>query len=412
MAAIDPNDLTAALGGTPGNLSPNSTATFRATRTTLQAVIAQLNPPVQPQPQVQVPVPPPVQPQGQAQGQVQGPAPPRVGGVVMSSGVLTAWVGGGTGANALLIPASAKVYRSQDLSLKMKTEKACMIGMPESRRLPPPGSMDVKDMSSVISLSDWIRGLSSALKECGLDTVFRATIDGDEVYLLEKWGKATKDNVDAHLLFLRNTNDRYDMENLTMSGKFLLNSLNDEMLKRTEQELGQTLADAVTGPDVFRAVIALHSMLNDSTERQFVEKLQKLKLTEEPGEDVSEFANKVVSIAHHIVGLTETGVSDLHTLVYTSFDGSSTPTFATAVSNLLSQCFLNAATAANRLSDWEYQVGMLKGLYRDLKSRNSWNALQHAKEKVEAQGLIAESQLLTLTAEVQRLTRIVGNVGK
>ena len=33
------------------------------------------------------------------------------------------------------------------------------------------------------------------------------------------------------------------------------------------------------------------------------------------------------------------------------------------------------------------------------------------KEKVEAQGLVAESQNLALTAEVQRLTRIVGNVG-
>lgn len=135
------------------------------------------------------------------------------------------------------------------------------------------------------------------------------------MYLLEKWGKATKDVVDAHVARIRTLNDPYDLENLTMSGKFLLNSLNDEMLTRTEQELGQTLSDAINGPDVFRAVIALHSMLNDSTERQFVEKLQKLKLTDEPGEDVSNFSNKVLSIAHHIEGLTETGVSDLHTLI-------------------------------------------------------------------------------------------------
>lgn len=65
----------------------------------------------------------------------------------------------------------------------------------------------------------------------------------------------------------------------------------------------------------------------------------------------------------------------------------------------------------NRYADWEHQVGMLKLLYRDLKSRNCWNALQHVKEKVEAQGLVADAHILTLTAEVQRLTRIVGNTG-
>lgn len=393
-------DLTTALGATPAGLSPGSTTTFRATRTNLQAVVATLN-----LPQV-------AQAQGQANAGANQVVPPRVGGIVLSNGVPTVWVGGGIVASTILVqPASAKAYRSEDLSLKMKTEKACTVGLPESRRLPPPGSMDVKDMTSVISLSDWIRGLSASLKECGMDTVFCVTIGGNEIYLLEKWGKATKDIVDTHLANLRILNDRYDLENLTLSGKFLLNSLNDEMLTRTEQELGHTLADSVTGPDVFRAVIALHSMLNDSTERQFVEKLQKLKLSEEPGEDVSEFSSKVLGIAHHIVGLTETGVSDLHTLIYSTFDGSSTPTFATAVSNLLSQCFLNAATPGNRIADWEHQVNMLKLLYRDLKSRNSWNALHHTKEKVEAQGLVGESQIQSLTAEVQRLTRIVGNVG-
>ena len=224
MAAINPNDLTVALGATPPG-TPTSQATFRTTRQILQDVVALMqlhggganpnpNPPVQnnPLPVVAFPVP-----------------QPRVGGIVMSNGVPTAWVGGGTGAALLAVPASAKAYRSQDLSLKMKTEKACMAGLPESRRLPPPGSMDVKDMSSVISLSDWIRGLSSALKECGLDTVFRAQVNGVEVYLLEKWGKATKDVIDTHVAHLRTLNDPYDMENLTMSGKFLLNSLNDEM---------------------------------------------------------------------------------------------------------------------------------------------------------------------------------------
>lgn len=400
---ITPADLAIAIGATPGNLTPTAETAFRTTRTLLQAVVAQL--------QVAQAPPTPLVAPAQVVGPIQPPHP-RVGGLVMSNNVATAWVGGGTGASALLTPASAKAYRSQDLNLKLKTEKACMIGLSEARRLPPPGAMDVKDFASVISLSDWIRGLSSAIKECGLDTVFRADIDGVEVYLLDTWGKATKTIVAAHVANLRLMNDSYDLENLMMSGKFLLNSLDDEMLKRVEQELGQTGAEDVTGPSVFAAVIALHSVLNDSTERQFVEKLQKMKLKDEPGEDVAFFSNKVLSVAHHITGLSEHGVRDLHTLIYTSFNESTTPTFATAVSNLISRCFLEEATPINRLADWEHQVAALKIFYRDLKSRNEWNAVKNVKETVEAQGLVgtpAPSEVAVLQAEVQRLTRMVGN---
>lgn len=134
MAAIDPNDLTVALGATPPG-TPTTQAAFRTTRQILQDVVALMqlhggggvnpnpNPPVQNNP---LPV-----------GPIPGPIPqPRVGGIVMSNGVPTAWVGGGTGTALLTVPASAKAYRSQDLSLIMKTEKACTCGLPEVYHLP------------------------------------------------------------------------------------------------------------------------------------------------------------------------------------------------------------------------------------------------------------------------------------
>jgi hypothetical protein len=106
------------------------------------------------------------------------------------------------------------------------------------------------------------------------------------VFLLEKWGKATKENVDAHVTHLCNNGDEYDLQNLKLLAKYLFNSLDNDMLKQTEQELGNTLAREATGPDVYAAVIALHSVLNDSTKRFCINKLSKHKLIDEPGENV------------------------------------------------------------------------------------------------------------------------------
>jgi hypothetical protein len=418
-AAIDPFDLGVALGATPPT-TPNGTATtpaeqadFRAQRIALQAVfnanapvVANVAPavPAPPVPQVAPPVP-----QQQAAVAPVPPIQPRAGGISMVRNELVPWVGGGyTPATTILQPFSVLAFRSSDLSLALKVEKECMVGLTETRRLMPLGAVDTKDASSSVTLNQWIRTLAHALKERGLDSVFRANIDGTEVFLLEKWGKATKVNVDAHVTYLLAHGDEYDHKNLKLSAKYLLNSLDNDMLKRTEQELGNTLTQEATGPDVYAAVIALHSVLNDSTERFYISKLSKHKLVDEPGENVGTFADKVVSIAHHNEGISEHRVSDLHTLVYQCFDGASTTTFASAVSNLLAKCFQNDAT----VRDWESNVTMLKQMYRDLVTRSLWSALKHTKEKVEAQGLRASSEVKSLKAELKRLTKIVsGNAG-
>jgi hypothetical protein len=196
--------------------------------------------------------------------------------------------------------------------------------------------------------------LKNALIERGLDSVFRADIDGVEVFLLEKWGKATKANIDAHVEALRLHGDEYDRKNLKLSAKFILNSLDNEMLRRTEHELGNNTANETTGPDVYAAVIALHSVLNDSTERFYIAKLSAFKLVKEPGQNVSTFSDNVLSVARHIDGISEHAVNDLHTLIYECYKGCSTEEFAAAVSNLLMRGFQNDPT----VRDWETNVTM------------------------------------------------------
>jgi hypothetical protein len=117
------------------------------------------------------------------------------------------------------------------------------------------------------------------------------------------------------------------------------------------------------------------------------------------------FSDKVVSIAHHIEGIMENKVSDLHTIIYQCYEGSSTPTFATAVSTLLAKCFQND----KEVHKWEENVTMLKSMYCDLKMRASWVALKHTGEKVEAQGLSAEANIRAMKAEVKRLTKLVAS---
>jgi hypothetical protein len=187
---------------------------------------------------------------------------PRRGNITQVNNNQVPWVGGGgTLATTLNNPASSLALRPNDLSLALKVEKACIQGLPEARRLPVPGIVDTQSASTSVKFADWIYMMKNALVERGLDSVFRAEIDGVEVFLLDKWGKATKANIDAHVEDLRLHGDEYDCKNLQLLAKFILNLLDDEMLRRTERELGNATANETTGPDVYAAVIALHSVL-------------------------------------------------------------------------------------------------------------------------------------------------------
>ena len=172
------------------------------------------------------------------------------------------------------------------------------------------------------------------------------------------------------------------------------------MLRRVEQELGNNNNHSPTGPDVFAAVIALHTVINHSSQRLYLAQLQKLKLVKEPGEDVNLFSDKVLSIARHIGGLSVSPIPDLHTLIYQCYEGSSTPTFASTVTNLLADCFKLVPTAEN----WENNVAYLKQLYRDLVTRSCWVALATMKEKVD--GTAAKATVTSLKAEIKRLKRV------
>jgi hypothetical protein len=124
-------------------------------------------------------------------------------------------------------------------------------------------------------------------------------VNNEETFLLEKWGQATKEMIENQIVFLNANGDKYDRKNLGLAAKFILKLLSIEMLRRTESEIGNALDHAANGLEVFSAVIALHSVLNDSTERHYVDQLIKLKLVDEPGQkrkECTETHEKLVRI--------------------------------------------------------------------------------------------------------------------
>jgi hypothetical protein len=420
MAANLPPDFVYALGATPPAsprgtlLNPAGIQAFRDRRDTLRqqilnaviqgAAVVQGAPAI-PQPVVgPVPAVIPV-----------APVVPRCGGLELVNNVQIPWTGGGTNgtATAILTPKSTYAYRSRDLNTALKVEKACTEGLPESRHLPAPGTTDTSAAANSITFAEWLYMLRMALIERGLDSVFRPTIGNQEVFLLEKWGQATKEVIDAHVewLYQPNQGDAYDHQNLQLSAKFILNSLDTEMLRRTENEIGNALQRAPTGLEVFGAVISLYSVLNDSTERHFTDKLLKLHLADEPGQNVMTFSDKVLQIARQIAGISDNRTRDLHTLVYQTFKGCSNPEFASAVSILIQKCLYQQDPDVR---DYERHVTMLRQMYRDLVGLNAWEALKHKKEGHEAQGLKATTQTQDtklLKAEVKKLRKIINKAG-
>jgi hypothetical protein len=113
------------------------------------------------------------------------------------------WVGGGPigAASQIHQPVSSLAYRAMDLSTALKVEKACSEGLPEARHLPAPGLTDVTTATASVTFAEWLYMIRMALIDRGLDSVFRATVNNKEVFLLEKWGQATKEVVDAQITF-------------------------------------------------------------------------------------------------------------------------------------------------------------------------------------------------------------------
>ena len=107
-----------------------------------------------------------------------------------------------------------------------------------------------------------------------------------------------------------------------MSATFIRESIKTDLWTKIER----TLPDKITGPALLFRIIREHQAQGATVLRNLEDKLRKLKLSEEPGDDVITHSNKVTEIACRIVG-SRSAPRNLNLLVANTYQNSTTKHF-------------------------------------------------------------------------------------
>jgi len=239
------------------------------------------------------------------------------------------WTGGSPG--VLQEPVSHSAFRSQD-SLKdaMKSEETCQEPLGETQRL---GLPDHKNDTS-ISLTEWIQAASLHMRETGMDAVFfvrKNTNVATYVDLLEEWNRFSNDEINQWLE--DETFDKYDRQNLRMSGTYMRNSIKIDLWRALEQ----TLQGRYEGPQIFVAIVRQHQVVGPLIVRELMAEIQAMNIQEEPGENVANMATKIYGICRRISGMVRTNEipPDLPEICARVFLNTKTTTFNVVMTNIL-----------------------------------------------------------------------------
>ena len=320
---------------------------------------------------------------------------PRAGGGTTDQDV---WTGGsGLASQRSSRPKSINARRPSDFRSAARIEDACTSGLREEWRLGP------SDGQSRISLTSWIAALRSKIEECGMDGVFRVVSDDgkSETYLLDKWGSADEETVaDWEEKLRTGVPDEngilqppcpYDQDNLTWSGKMIVDSITVDLWNELEKEM----AYDISGPMAFSTIIEQQQQSNDSAVRVLVDKLKELKLKKEPAQNVVTFARKVTEIAKRIEG-SGGAPNDLTSLVAGAFLHSDVLSFNMEAIRLHTE-----ADKRNSKISWEEIVKVLKLHYRLCITRSEWTPALGRPT--------ANEEIAALKAALQKLTPNDGN---
>ena len=321
---------------------------------------------------------------------------PRVGGGADES----AWVGGSNLTDqARKRPKSTLARRPTDFKSACTIESKAIEGLPEARQL------GADEKTSKISLTSWVNSVRVYMEDRGLDTVFRIedAISGKEVYLLDQWGLANQDLVETWVESLKtgvtkkdgtiNTPCTFDLENLEWSGKAILKSITLPLWESIERDQGVE----TTGPEAFTAIINKQQQVNASSVRSLIDKLGKLKLIEEPGQDVNAFGDKVTDLCRRIVG-TGSPPADLTSIVAARFLGADVLSF-----NMKAITMHDLADENRDAITWEAIILKLKNKYILLESQGLWTPKRTKQEN-------SVNEFAAMTAAINSLTTKVSTM--
>ena len=298
---------------------------------------------------------------------------PRVGGVIYMGTNQVAWCGGGnTVTNTHVTCYSKQALRPNDQKAAFEQDRHMRWGFTEvSDQLGTVEEMKSKTYEGP-TLKEWVDSLSQQFLMDGRDTMFWIydSVNDEEFDMLEDWGKATKDNIDAYVNYLENQADPYDHENLISSGHWILKSISRALKRRL------ATVTRKTGPHYLFTILRHHQSSSSVAVRNMVRDLEGMKLKNEPKMDVVSFNVKITEQCQRIEN-TATPMSlphDLAEIVARLYTGTGVITFEMVVSQEL-------ANATNGVVvDWREVLENLAGNYEELLSTNMWPPAQEHKE--------------------------------
>ena len=121
----------------------------------------------------------------------------------------------------------------------------------------------------------------------------------------------------------------FDRQNLTYSATYLINSLTPKFRREVQNSVGL----AETGLEVFICILRRKFVVAVSLQRELIEKLQKMYLVKEPGENIPSFKLKILELCESIES-SGPPPADLNLLVMKAYINSQVPMFSQTMGQL------------------------------------------------------------------------------
>ena len=289
---------------------------------------------------------------------VEAPTKPIRGGVQGKH----AWTGGST-VNPRTSPATPDCYRDhKDIKLMRQTYSSCTAGLPESKRLEV-GTGAAGATGGNTNMVAWLNEVRRFLQDTGQDGVFYIKDkDGMERSLLTSSGLFTNNDAEALAKSFTVDGDAYDVRNMETSGAALMNSIGSNL----HADLQKFITGDLCGPIVFMLIVNRVQASSASVWRKVVDKLKKLRLCEEPGENVDTFCDKITGYCRSLEGADKLP-EDITSILAEAFCTSTIELFRIKFVTIFDNCDENP-----RFMTWEQIVQTATSSYRSLQGRDQW----------------------------------------
>jgi hypothetical protein len=240
-----------------------------------------------------------------------------------------------------------------------------------------------------VPLIQWMKDVAAHVRSNGMDGVFYAiNKSNQQVDLLDQWSQMTMSEVTEW--YEGETWDSYDMDNLRMSGKFIRDSISNELYQRILFAIqGQEV-----GPLIYVAAVQDMQQIGTVAARMMVDEIQKLHIHDIPGEDVKTLTTTLFEYCSRLEGVQAVPF-DLAGIVTACFLESATLAFNMEVHTI------NKLAQVQKLT-WQQVLTMVGTEYQTLLGNGQWKAKIIKGETSVQKALKAEIKKEVLS-ELRRL---------